>query len=97
MPSPDPHPLPQPTESEAIVAAQREVLDPGTRLVAAVPLPVDIAAALPTDGAKAPGPPASPSAHFGGRNGQTERRLPDTAAKSPLETRRKEDGVGGED
>jgi hypothetical protein len=40
-------PLPQPTESEAIVAAQRDPQHPGTRLVPPVPLPVDQAAGLP--------------------------------------------------
>lgn len=44
-----PKPVPQPTESEAIVAAQRAVLSPGTPLVPPVPLPVEVAAALPPD------------------------------------------------
>jgi hypothetical protein len=39
--------VPQPTESEAIVAASREVEAPGTPLLPPVPLPVDVAAALP--------------------------------------------------
>jgi hypothetical protein len=45
-------PRPQPTESEAIVAAQRAPQTPKTRLLPPVPLPVDEAAALPADAEK---------------------------------------------
>jgi len=46
-------PKPQPTESEAIVAAEREASTPDALLVPPMPLPVDMAAALP------PGDPAT--------------------------------------
>lgn len=40
---------PQPTESEAIVAADREPQSPDAPLTAPVPLPVEVAADLPVD------------------------------------------------
>jgi hypothetical protein len=43
-PSADETPRPQPTESEAIVAAEREAQTPHTPLVPPVPYPVDKAA-----------------------------------------------------
>jgi hypothetical protein len=46
-------PKPQPTESEAIVAAERAPSTPDAPLAAPVPLPVDKAADLP------PGDPAT--------------------------------------
>jgi hypothetical protein len=95
MPNVPPHASPQPTESEAIVAAIREPKDPGTPLVAPVPLPVDVAADLPV-GKLTPAPPA-PKHPFGSRPGQTERRHPTTEPRAPLEERRKDDHVGGED
>jgi hypothetical protein len=97
MTSQNSRPIPQPTESEAIVAAQRESTGPETPLVSAVPLPVDLAAALPPDGTKTAGPAPSQPSHFGGSVDQVERRLPESAGKAQLEVRRKDDGVGGED
>jgi hypothetical protein len=41
-------PKPQPTLSEAIVAAEREPSTPASLLVPPMPLPVDKAAALPS-------------------------------------------------
>jgi hypothetical protein len=67
MPEPPLHPVPQPTESEAIIAAQRAPANPGTPLVDAVPLPVDVAAALPTAPAKAAALPLKPPKTDGGR------------------------------
>ena len=49
-------PPPQPTESEAIVAAEREPRSPGTPLAPPSPLPVDVAADLPLPGGRRPAP-----------------------------------------
>lgn len=89
------HPQPEPTESEAIVAALRAPADPGTPLVAAVPLPVDVAGDLPLPTAQAK--PIAPGKVYGNREGQVERRHPDPDAKPPLVERRKDDHAGGED
>ncbi|MES2202175.1 MAG: hypothetical protein V4498_07985 [candidate division FCPU426 bacterium] len=52
-------PVAQPTESEAIVAAQRAAQTPGTALVAPVPLPIEKAAALVADKGKGAAPGSS--------------------------------------
>lgn len=91
MKTPQDHPSPQPTESEAIVAAQRAQDPPATPLANPVPLPVEVAAALPVD--QATPAPATP---FGSRENQEERRTPSGNAAKPLEQRRKDDAVGGE-
>jgi hypothetical protein len=87
MPSDPPQPPPQPTESEAIVAASRDAEFPGTPLADPVPLPVEVAASLP----------ATSSVPFGSRDSQEERREPGVERPPSLLVRRKDDRVGGED